>query len=105
MALARTDISKEYTTPIIRTKRISDLGTMLTLSIETRCSSEISVLRTATRRNIPEDGILHNFRLGNLKSYNIRIYSEIKFVFVSRPFASRIPDKRVAELDGSERDT
>jgi hypothetical protein len=28
-----------------------------------------SVLLTATRRNIPEDGILHNHRRENLKSY------------------------------------
>jgi hypothetical protein len=31
--------------------------------------SETSVLRRATRRNIPKDGILHSNRRENLKSY------------------------------------
>jgi hypothetical protein len=32
-------------------------------------SSVTSVLKGATRRNIPEDGILHSHRRENLKSY------------------------------------
>jgi hypothetical protein len=43
--------------------------TSVILIMETIRDSETSVLTTATRRNIPDDGILHCHRRENLKSY------------------------------------
>jgi hypothetical protein len=100
VALVRTDVSEEISASFIRVARIGELGTTLavtsnrstlrrnigclvtasvvprsqilvTLMKEALSSSETSVLRRATRRNIPEDTILHSHRHENIKSYNV----------------------------------
>jgi hypothetical protein len=94
VALVRIDVSEGLTTSIIRVKKIGELGTTLavtsnrrtivtanvpssqilvTLMMEAHRFSVTSVLTKTTRRNIPNDTILHSQRRKNLKSYMTRI--------------------------------
>jgi hypothetical protein len=99
VAPVRNDVSEELSASIIRVQRIDELGTTLTvtskyfvfsrsvrrllvtanvvpispilvtLMMEGVGYSETSVLRRGTRRNNPEDGILHSQSRENFKSY------------------------------------
>jgi hypothetical protein len=64
VALVRTDVSEELSASLIRVTRIGELGTTLAVASDRR-----TLRRRATRRNIPEDDILHSHRRENLKSY------------------------------------
>jgi hypothetical protein len=48
---------------------VLSLPILVTLMMEAIRSAETLILTTATRRNIPEDGILHSHRCEHLKSY------------------------------------
>jgi hypothetical protein len=69
VALVRTDVSEEPGASFIRVTKICELGTTQAATSNRRTlRRNTTVLTRATRRNNPEDTILHSHRRENFKS-------------------------------------
>jgi hypothetical protein len=75
VVLVRTDVSEEPGASFIKVVRIGELGKTQAATSNRRTRRRN--LTRATRRNIPEDTILHSNRSENLKSYTLRLYSSL----------------------------
>jgi hypothetical protein len=82
VVLVRTDVSEELSASIIRVTRIGELGTMLAVT------SKLTALTRATRRNIPEDAILHSLISGpcKVKTFLLAMQTGFGTHLVSYPY-------------------
>jgi hypothetical protein len=79
VVLVRTDVLEELSASINRVTRIGELGTTLAVTSNLRALRRNTkyfkeYIQSTTRRNIPEDAIVHSHRRENLKSYIVTTY-------------------------------
>jgi hypothetical protein len=67
MALVRTGVFLRSILRLLDTANVSSSPILVTLMMEAICSSEMLVPIRATRRNIPDDGIIRSYGSKNLK--------------------------------------
>jgi hypothetical protein len=91
VALVRTDISEELSGELGTTNVVPSSPILVTLTMKRLSSTEISVLTSATRRNIPEDTILHSHCCEHLKSYMFSKYFSTLFYYSFPSQSSPLP--------------